>query len=440
MRIAIVGTGVSAMTAAHLLHPHHELTVFDKADYLGGHTHTRDVHLDGQTYPVDTGFIVFNDWTYPNFIRLLDKLGVESRASTMSFSVACDRTGLEYNGGSITGLFAQKQNLVNPRFLGMLRDIMRFNRLAKAFADQGDDATTMAQFAERHKLGGVFYDKYLVPIAASIWSADPRKVAQFPMKFMAEFFRNHGMLNVWDRPRWRTVVGGSRTYMAELTKPFADRIRLNEAVTSVRRFDSHVELDTERETGQRFDHVVLGCHSDQALAILGDGATDDERMALSSIPYQDNLAILHTDERVLPSRRACWAAWNYRIPRVGEAPAEPQARENARLGESLALPDKAVGRPVVLTYNMNILQGLDAPKTLCVTLNDEAAIDPETVIAKVPYEHPVFVPDRKAAHDLFDKINHANRTSFCGAYWRYGFHEDGVVSALRAVEPFGVSL
>lgn len=415
MRIAIVGTGISAMTAAYLLHPEHEITVFDKADYLGGHTNTLDVELEGQTYPVDTGFIVFNDWTYPRFIKLLDTLGVASRESTMSFSVACDQTGLAYNGGSIAGLFAQKRNLVSPRFLGMLRDIMRFNKLAKRFASQGDERTTMQDFVRQHGLGEMFYEKYLIPIAASIWSADPRKVTRFPMRFMAQFFDHHGMLNVWDRPQWRTVQGGSRTYMAELARPFTDRIRLSEAVTAVRRFDDHIALDTERETGQRFDHIVLGCHSDQALAILGGDASDDERAALSSIPYQPNLAVLHTDERVLPTRRACWAAWNYRVP-------EDEAK------------------PVVLTYNMNILQGLDTPQTLCVTLNDESSIDPAKVIAKVPYEHPVFVPERKVAHDLFGQINHVNRTSFCGAYWRFGFHEDGVVSALNAVRPFGVSL
>lgn len=415
MRIAIVGTGVSAMTAAYLLQDQHDLTVFDKADYVGGHTNTLDVELDGEPFAVDTGFIVFNDWTYPNFIKLLDQLGVPSRASTMSFSVACDQTGLEYNGGSITGLFAQKRNLVSPAFLGMLRDILKFNKLAKRFADQGDEQMMMNAFAEQHGLGEMFYDKYLIPIAASIWSADPREVTRFPMRFMAQFFRNHGMLNVWDRPQWRTIVGGSRSYMAELTKPFAERIRLSEAVTAVRRFDGHVELDTEREQGQRFDHVIMGCHSDQALAILGQNATEDERAALSSIPYQPNLAILHTDERVLPSRRACWAAWNYRVP-------------------------KEDGRPVVLTYNMNILQGLKTEQTVNVTLNDEDAIDPDKIIAKVPYEHPVFVPERKQAHDLFDRINHANRTSFCGAYWRFGFHEDGVVSALNTVKPFGVSL
>ena len=415
MRIAIVGTGISAMTAAHLLHPHHDITVFEKADYIGGHTNTLDVNIEGKSYPVDTGFIVFNDWTYPNFIRLLEKLGVESRASTMSFSVACDKTGLEYNGGSITGLFAQKRNLVSPKFMGMLRDIMRFNSLAKRFAEHGDDETMMQEFARQHGLGEMFYDKYLIPIAASIWSADPQKVAQFPMRFMAQFFRNHGMLNVWDRPQWRTVKGGSRTYMAELTRPFTDRIRLNEPVTAARRFENQVEIDTPKQSGQPFDHVIFGCHSDQALAILGSDATDDERAALSSIPYQPNLAILHTDERALPKRRSCWAAWNYRVPDED-------------------------GRPVVLTYNMNILQGLDTPKTLCVTLNDENGIDPGKVIAKVPYEHPVFEPSRKTAHDLFDRINHVNRTSFCGAYWRFGFHEDGVVSALNAVKPFGVSL
>jgi predicted NAD/FAD-binding protein len=415
MRIAIVGTGVSAMTAAYLLAPKHELTVFDKAAYVGGHTNTLDVPLQGETYPVDTGFIVFNDWTYPHFIKLLDRLGVPSRASNMTFSVACDQTGLEYNGGSIAGLFAQKRNAVSPKFLGMIRDILRFNRLAKDFAEHGDEYMLMSEFVKQHRLGDMFFEKYLVPISAAIWSADPQQVRRFPMRFMAQFFRNHGMLNIWDRPQWRTVVGGSRSYMTKLTEPFADRIRLNEAVTAVRRYDDRVELDTEQQSDQRFDHVVLGCHSDQALAILGDHATGDEKAALGSIPYHPNLAVLHTDTAVLPKCRSCWAAWNYRIPQED-------------------------GRPVILTYDMNNLQGLSAPETFCVTLNDEAAIDPAKVIAKVPYEHPVFMPQRKIAHDLFDRINHANRTSFCGAYWRFGFHEDGVVSALNAVKPFGVSL
>lgn len=414
MRIAVVGTGISAMTAAYLLHNQHELTVFDKANYVGGHTNTIDVELDGKTYPIDTGFIVFNDWTYPNFIKLLDKLGVESRESTMSFAVACWKTDLEYYGGSIAGLFGQKRNLISKPFWGMLRDILKFNRLAKRFAESGDSQTTMRQFVDQHQLGAMFYDKYLVPISASIWSADPEKVAQFPMRFMAEFFRNHGMLNVWNRPQWRTIVGGSRAYMAELTKPFADRIRLNEAVTAVRRFEDHIELDTEHEKDQHFDHVIMGCHSDQALAILGQSATPDERTALSSIPYQPNLAIVHTDLKMLPADVAP-GAWNYLIPEED-------------------------GRPAILTYHMNILQGVDTVDQVYVTLNAEDLIHPGQVIAKIPYEHPVFMPERQQAHELFDKINHHNRTSFCGAYWRFGFHEDGVVSALNAVKPFGVSL
>ena len=415
MRIAIVGTGISAMTAAYLLHTEHEITVFEKAHYVGGHTNTLDVTINGQAYPVDTGFIVFNDWTYPNFITLLNKLGVASRESSMSFSVSCNQSGLEYNGGSIAGLFAQKSNLVSPRFMGMLRDILKFNKLAKRFADGGDEQTMMADFAREHGLGELFYHKYLVPIAASIWSADPQKVEQMPMRFMAEFFRNHGMLNMWDRPTWRTIVGGSRTYMDELSKPFIDRIHLDEPVTAVQRYEDRVVVTTEKQNDLEYDHVLFGCHSDQAMKILGEDATDDEKTALSSIPYQQNLAILHTDESVLPTRRSCWAAWNYRVP-------------------------EKTARPIVLTYNMNILQGLNAPKTLCVTLNDEDAIDSSKIIAKIPYEHPVFQPSRQTAHDLFDKINHQNRTSFCGAYWRYGFHEDGVVSALNAVAPFGVSL
>lgn len=415
IRIAIVGTGVSAMTAAYLLAPHHQLTIFDKADYIGGHTHTHDVEVAGRSFAVDTGFIVFNDWTYPNFIKLLDKIGAGWRDSTMSFSVACDRTGLEYNGGSMLGLFAQKRNALSPKFWGLLRDIMRFNALAKRFAEHGDEAVTLSRFLAQHRFGPMFQRQYLVPIAASIWSADPRKLAQFPMKFMSQFFANHGMLNVWDRPTWRTVTGGSRAYMDKLTAPFRDRIRLREPVTAVRRYDDRVELDTPRELGQRFDHVILGCHSDQALAILGNDATADEAAALGGIPYQPNEAALHTDTRVLPKRRAAWAAWNYRNPVDAD-------------------------RPAILTYNMNTLQGLDCPETLCVTLNDTANLDPARVIKVIPYEHPVFTPGRNTAHALFDKINHVNRTSFCGAYWGFGFHEDGVVSALGAVKPFGVSL
>lgn len=416
MQIAIVGTGVSAMTAAYLLHgAGHQLSVFEQNDYVGGHTHTHDIQIDGQAFAVDTGFIVFNDWTYPNFIRLIDRLGVGWRDSTMSFSVCCDRTGLAYNGGSITGLFAQKRNAIRPAFLGMLRDILRFNKLAKRFAEHGDEDTTLSKFLAEHRLGRMFHDQYLVPMAASIWSADPGRLAEFPMKFMAQFFRNHGMLNIWNRPRWRTITGGSRAYMDKLTEPFRERIRLTEPVTAVRRYEDRVEVDTPTQHGRRFDHVVVGCHSDQALAILGDDASDDEAAALGGIPYQPNEAVLHTDTRVLPKRTRCWAAWNYR--NVTEA-----------------------GRPAVLTYNMNILQGLDCSETLCVTLNDTSRIAPEKIIKVLHYEHPVFTPDRNTAHRLYDKINHTHRTSYCGAYWRYGFHEDGVVSALNAVKPFGVSL
>lgn len=415
MRIAIVGTGVSAMTTAYLLHRHHDITVFEQAGYIGGHTNTIDVRLGADSFAVDTGFIVFNDWTYPNFCKLIDKLGVAWRGSTMSFSVCCERTGVAYNGGSIAGLFAQKRNAVSPRFLGMLRDILRFNRLAKRFAEEGDPGVSMRGFLDAHRFGAMFEQQYLVPITAAIWSADPSMLDGFPMRFLAEFLRNHGMLNTWDRPTWRTITGGSRSYMAKLTEPFADRIHLNEPVVAVRRVAGGVVVDTAQSAGQRFDHAVLGCHSDQALALLGGDATDDERAALSAIPYQPNEAVLHTDASVLPARRSCWAAWNYRIPR------EP-------------------GRPVALTYHMNTLQGIETPEPVCVTLNERDRIDPAKVLRVIPYEHPVFGPGRATAHGLYDTINHVHGVSYCGAYWGYGFHEDGVVSALRAVEPFGVSL
>ena len=415
MRIAIVGTGVSAMTAAYLLHSRHDITVFEQAGYIGGHTNTIDVELGGESFAVDTGFIVFNDWTYPNFCKLIDRLGVSWRDSTMSFSVDCERTGLSYNGGSIAGLFAQKRNAVSPRFLGMLRDIVRFNRLAKRFAEEGDQTLTMRGFLDTHGFGAMFERQYLIPITAAIWSADPATLDDFPMRFMAEVMSNHGMLNTWHRPTWRTIAGGSRNYMAKLTEPFADCIHLNTPVVSVRRDAGSVVVDTVDTAGQRFDHVILGCHSDQALALLGSDATKDERAALSAIPYQPNEAVLHTDASILPTRRACWAAWNYRIPREA-------------------------GRPVALTYNMNILQGLETPEPVCVTLNERERIDPEMVLRVIPYEHPVFGPGRAVAQGLYDKINHVRGVSYCGAYWGYGFHEDGVVSALRAVAPFGVTL
>lgn len=415
MKIAIVGAGVSAMTAAYLLHPRHDITVFEKADYIGGHTNTVDVALANESYPVDTGFIVFNDWTYPNFCRLIDRLGVAWHDSAMSFSVSCERSGLEYNGGSFAGLFAQKRNAVNPRFLLMLRDIVRFNRLAARFAEEGDASVSMRAFLDNHSFGPMFEQKYLVPMAASIWSADPAQLDAFPMKFMAEFFGNHGMLNIWRRPAWRTITGGSREYMRKLTASFVDRIRLREPVTAVRRGETRVEVDTLRQTGQCFDHVLFGCHSDQALAILGDDASEDERSVLGAIPYQPNEAVLHTDASVLPTRRSCWAAWNYRIP-------------------------EADGLPVALTYHMNTLQALKTPVPVLVTLNERERIDPEQVIRVIPYEHPVFGPGRHEAHARYNTINHQRRTSFCGAYWGYGFHEDGVVSALRAAEPFGARL
>ncbi len=415
MKIAIIGAGISGLVAAYLLHREHEVTLFEAAPRLGGHTHTHTVNRHGRTLAIDTGFIVFNDRTYPNFCRLLDRLGVASRPSTMSFSVHDERTGLEYNGGSLRGLLAQKRNAVRPAFLAMLRDVLRFNRAAKdLIARDHDTPITLDAFVDRHGFSDAFRRLYLVPMTAAVWSTEPARVGEMPAGFVLRFFENHGMLNVWDRPRWRTVVGGSSRYVDALTRPFRDRIRVGCPVTRLRREADHVCLEAGGDRARPFDHVILACHSDQALAILDD-ADDHERDALAAIPYRANDAVLHTDTRLLPRRRAAWAAWNYHVP-----------------ASDSELP--------TVTYHMNTLQGLPGDEVFCVSLNRTAEIAPDRVIARMTYDHPVFGPKTHAAQTALARLSHRRRTSFCGAYRGYGFHEDGVNSALDVCRPLGGSL
>ncbi len=410
MKIAIVGSGIAGLVTAYHLGREHEVTVFEANDYVGGHTHTVDVAAGDRNFAVDTGFIVFNDWTYPNFIDLMDELGVESQASDMSFSVRCERSGLEYNGSSLNSLFAQRRNLLRPSFYRMLRDILRFNAQAPAMLEADEDDMTLGEYLHNNGYSRAFVDQYIVPMGAAIWSAEPAQMHLCPARFFIRFFQNHGLLSVNDRPQWRVIRGGSRAYLGKLTESFRDRIRLAAPVIGIRRHTTHVDVVTAAAGRERFDQVFLACHSDQALRLLTD-PRPAEHDVLQAIPYQANDVILHTDESLLPRRRRAWAAWNYHV-----------------------LPH-ATGT-VAVTYNMNILQSLDAPQTFCVTLNNTDAIDARRIIARYRYDHPVFTTGGVAAQQRQAEINGANRTYFCGAYWRNGFHEDGVVSALAAVEHF----
>jgi predicted NAD/FAD-binding protein len=411
MKLAIVGSGISGLVAAYRLHADHEITLFEANNYLGGHTNTVDVEFDGERQAIDTGFIVFNDWTYPHFIALLDELGVASQPTTMGFSVCDEQTGLEYNGETLNSLFAQRRNLLSPRFYRMLADIMRFNREARKMVAHSSDETTVGEFLAKHKYSRAFIDQYLLPMGAAIWSCPTGTFSEFPIRFIVEFYQNHGLLSVVHRPTWRVIQGGSRTYVQAMTRTFRDRIRLQSPVQSLRRFASYVEVQVQGGQTERFDHVILACHSDQALQIVGEQATPIEREVLGSFPYSHNVAVLHTDSAVLPRARRAWASWNYRLT-------------NSAASTSAA----------TVTYNMNILQRLQSRHTFCVTLNDESRIAPARVLRRFHYQHPIFTTRRAAAQARHTELLTANRTSFCGAYWGNGFHEDGVKSALAVVE------
>ncbi|MFD2228774.1 NAD(P)/FAD-dependent oxidoreductase [Alkalimarinus sediminis] len=415
--IAIIGSGIAGLTAGYLLSKQHNVTLFEANDYLGGHTHTRNVELGGKTYPVNTGFIVFNDWTYPNFIELMAQLGVKSEASDMSFSVRCENTGLEYNGTSLNSLFAQRLNIVNPKFIRMVYDIVRFNKqTVAALEDEAvSDEQTLGEFVKENGYSDAFVNYYIIPMGAAIWSASVDVMMEFPLKFFLRFFNNHGMLSVDDRPQWRVISGGSRSYIEPITRPYKDNIKLNTAIVAVSRDDNGVELTTQTGEKYYFDQVVFACHSDQALRMLEE-PTEKENEILGALPYQMNQVVLHTDERLMPKKKLAWAAWNYHIPQ--------RANDCA-----------------MVTYNMNKLQNFDdAPETLLVTLNRSQEIDPAKVIDSYQYSHPVFTLDGVKAQGRHSEISGHNRTHYCGAYWFNGFHEDGVNSGLRVAEAFGISL
>ena len=412
-----MGAGVSGLVTAHLLAPRHEVTVFEAAGYAGGHTNTIRVDTPNETHHVDTGFIVFNDRNYPQFERLLVRLGVATQPSRMSFGVSDGRGDFEYTGASPNGLFAKRAHLVTPWFHRMVADTARFNRAARALllGDTGDgDGPSLGQWLEQQRFSRPFIDRLIVPQASAVWSADPRQMWTFPARFMAEFFDNHGMLSLRGRPRWRTVSGGSARYVDALLAGLTGRLRLRTPVSAVRRGDRDVLVTPLGGEPEPFDEVVLATHSDQALSLLTD-ASDAERRLLGAIPYQANEAVLHTDTSILPRRRRAWASWNYH------------------------LSDSPSDRTTV-TYHMNRLQDLRAEREFCVTLNRTAEIAPEHIIRTIAYAHPVYTAEGLAAQRRHDEISGGNRTHFCGAYWGWGFHEDGVVSALRVAERFGAHL
>ena len=377
MKVAVIGSGISGLACAYYLHRDHEVHVLERDRRVGGHTATVDVALGGRRYAVDTGFIVFNDWTYPNFIALMNELGVSSKPSNMSFSLSDTATGLEYAGSSLNTLFAQRRNLIRPAFLGMLRDIIRFNRESVEDLERGliPADETLGQYLERKRLGQAFRDDYLVPMGSAIWSADASAMLDFPLQFFVRFFRNHGLLSIKNRPQWRVIEGGSREYLKPLCDPFSTRIRTNTVIAGVQRTERGADIRLEDGRVEHFDAVVFACHSDQALALLDD-ASRAEREILGAIPYQNNEVVLHTDTRLLPRNRLAWSSWNY-LKRPGSE------------------------RPT-LTYNMNILQGLQAPETFCVTLNDTAAINPHKIMGSFNYSHPVFTLQGVAAQERIE--------------------------------------
>ena len=409
MKIAIIGSGIAGNTIAYHLNKQHEVTVFEAQSHIGGHTHTHTITHEGKEFNVDTGFIVFNDRTYPNFIALLDELKVAWQTSEMSFSVQSEKTGLEYNGTSLNSLFAQRSNLFKPSFHKMIRDILRFNKTSLELLAEGNEIK-LGDYLKQGHYSQQFIDDYIIPMGSAIWSTEARLMLDFPARFFVRFFHHHGMLTVNNRPQWRTITHGSASYVSALTESFKNNIRLNTPIESVRRQASSVLIKPMYSTVEEFDYVFFACHSDQALKLLSD-KTSAESEILGAIPYQENTVYLHHDASLMPKKKLAWAAWNYHVT-------NPHAEQ------------------VAVTYNMNILQNLQSNEPLLVTLNHTKLINPAKVIKRLKYMHPIYTLAGAAAQARHAEISGKNRTGFAGAYWRNGFHEDGVVSALEALKHF----
>ena len=416
MKFAIIGSGISGLTAAYLLNRNHDITVYESNDYVGGHTHTHDIVLNGKKWAVDTGFIVYNERTYPNFIKLLDQLKVERQLTSMGFSVKSSQKDLEYAGNSINGLFAQRSNILRPSFIRMLRSILRFNSEAEHHLDNLEEFVTLGDYLSLYNYPEEFINDFIIPMGAAIWSTKPVNMMKMPAIFFIQFFRNHGLLAVKNRPNWWVIKGGSKCYVEKMTISFNDKIRIATPVKKVKRNERSIEViygKTSQES-ETFDAVIFATHSDQALSLLEKPSVQEVKI-LEALQYQKNEALLHLDESILPKRKLAWASWNY-------------------------LLDQNPEEPVALTYNMNILQSLNSDHTFCVTLNNHDAIDPSKVIKKIIYYHPLYTVDAIKAQNRKHEISGQKNTYYCGAYWHNGFHEDGVVSALDVCEHFGEKL
>jgi predicted NAD/FAD-binding protein len=411
MRIAIVGSGISGLASAWLLSKRHDVVLFEANDYLGGHTHTHEIELDGRCHRVDTGFIVHNRQHYPLLTRLFDELGVETKPTTMSFSVHSEASGVEYSATSLDTLFCQRSNLVSRRFLGMLADLVRFYRLAPHLLDDADAGPTLGEFLAEHRFGTAFRDEHLVPMASALWSSPPDRILEFPARDLARFMANHQMLQLSGRPQWRVVTGGSSAYVQAMRRGWRVDERPRTPVLRVARDAEGVEVFAAG-TVERFDQLVLACHSDQALALLAD-ANESEREVLGAIPYQSNEVVLHTDATLLPRNRKAWAAWNAHVPRDRDA-------------------------ACTVSYCMNLLQGIESPQPLVVSLNRTAAIDPARILRREYYMHPVYTRASVAAQTRRGELQGHRRTWFAGAYWGWGFHEDGMRSAVEVAHALGV--
>lgn len=409
MRIAVIGSGIAGLASAWWLSQRHEVVLFEANDYLGGHTHTHTVEQAGREYRIDSGFIVFNPEHYPLLCGLFDELGVASQPTTMSFSVHSERSGVEYNATSLATLFCQRRNLVSPRFWGMLRDLARFYREAPALLEGDDAGPTLGEYLQRGGYGAAFRDEHLVPMASALWSSPPQGILAFPARYLVQFMANHHMLTLGERSPWRVVTGGSATYVDALRARWRVQERLSCPVLAVRRDAEGVDVDT-RQGRERFDHVVMAGHSDDMLALLHD-ADAREREVLGAIRYQSNDTVLHTDARLLPRNRKAWAAWNAHVPR------DPSA-------------------PCTVSYCMNLLQDVPSPAPFVVTLNRSEAIDPARILRRMHYRHPVYDQAMVVAQARKAEIQGHRRTWFAGAYWGWGFHEDGIRSARALVDAF----
>ena len=412
LKIAIIGSGISGLTSAYILNKKHDITIYEKNDYIGGHTHTHKIPENNTTFNVDSGFIVYNENTYPNFIRLLDLLNVERQHSNMGFSVKTSYKDFEYSGNSIGSIFAKKSNMFNPYFLNMLKSILRFNKVSIKDLDKIDASTSLIEYLKSKRFSSYFIKYYIVPMAAAIWSTSPKMILKMPALFFIKFFNNHGLLQVKNRPQWWVIKNGSKQYVKKIINQFNGTINLNTPVIKVSRNENQVIIKTKTNSDV-FDAVIFATHSDQSLRLLQD-YSDDEKNILSKIKYQKNTALIHTDTSILPKRKNAWSSWNYLLNEDDDT--------------------------VTLTYNMNILQSLNASKTYCVTINDCDLVDKDKIIKKINYEHPLFTKDTIESQNNKNLINGVNNTYFCGAYWGNGFHEDGVNSALDVCKKFGMEL